>query len=44
VLGLRKLGDSMNKLMEMKKDDDALTPQERSPFSSPASLRAILLR
>ena len=29
VLGLRKLGVSMNKLMEMKKDDDALTPQER---------------
>lgn len=29
VLGLRKLGVSMNKLMAMKKDDDALTPQER---------------
>ncbi|KAA6458234.1 hypothetical protein DYQ86_20145 [Acidobacteria bacterium AB60] len=29
VLGLRKLGVSMSKLMEMKKDDDALTPQER---------------
>lgn len=29
VLGLRKLGVSMNKLMEMKKDDDALTLQER---------------
>lgn len=29
VLGLRKLGVSMNKLMAVKKDDDALTPQER---------------
>ncbi len=29
VLGLRKLGVSMNKLMEMKKDDDVLTPRER---------------
>lgn len=29
VLGLRKLGVSMDKLMAMKKDDDALTPQER---------------
>lgn len=28
VLGLRKLGVSMSKLMEMKKDDDALTPKE----------------
>lgn len=28
VLGLRKLGVSMTKLMEMKKDDEALTPQE----------------
>lgn len=29
VLGLRRLGVSMTKLMEMKKDDAALTPQER---------------
>jgi len=28
VLGLRKLGVSPAKLLEMKKDDDALTPQE----------------
>jgi alkylhydroperoxidase family enzyme len=29
VLRLRRLGVSMNKLMQMKKDDEALTPQER---------------
>jgi AhpD family alkylhydroperoxidase len=29
VLGLRRLGVSMTKLMEMKKDDDALTPREK---------------
>jgi AhpD family alkylhydroperoxidase len=28
VLGLRKLGVSMSKLMQMKKDDEALTPKE----------------
>jgi AhpD family alkylhydroperoxidase len=30
VLGLRRLGVSMSKLMAMKKDDDALTPRERT--------------
>jgi AhpD family alkylhydroperoxidase len=29
VLGLRRIGVSMTKLMEMKKDDDALTPREK---------------
>jgi AhpD family alkylhydroperoxidase len=30
VLGLQRLGVSMSKLMAMKKDDDALTPRERT--------------
>lgn len=30
VLGLRRLGVSMSKLMAMKKDDEALTPRERT--------------
>jgi AhpD family alkylhydroperoxidase len=30
ILGLRREGVSMSKLMEMKKDDDALTPRERT--------------
>jgi alkylhydroperoxidase family enzyme len=30
VLGLHRLGVSMSKLMAMKKDDDALTPRERT--------------
>lgn len=30
VLGLHRLGVSVTKLMEMKKDDDALTPQEKT--------------
>jgi AhpD family alkylhydroperoxidase len=38
LLGLHRLGVSVTKLMEMQKDDDALTPQEKTAVFLPRKL------